>query len=76
MPKNPNRAAQGGDVEGVTTNDQVFGLGEPTKVAKASYDPGYSLSTTLSDAGIVISPADIKQGYCTYGKPIGEPDSF
>lgn len=76
MPNNPNRAAQGGDVEGDTKNDQERGLGLPTTVAKASYDPGYSLDSTLSDGGIKISPADIKQGYCAYGKATGEPEAF
>lgn len=73
---NPNRAAQGGDVEGDTKNDQVYGLGEPITVAKASFDPGYSLETTLTDAGIEVSVADLKQGYCEYGKVIGEPGAF
>lgn len=70
---NPNRSAQGGDVEGDTINDKGYGLGEPITVAKASYDPGYSLETTLTDADIDVSVADLKQGYCTYGKVIGEP---
>lgn len=72
MPMNPTRASQGGDVEGMTKNDQERGLGQPTMVAKASYDPGYSLETTLSDAGIKVSVADIKQGYCGCGKVTGE----
>lgn len=76
MPKNPNRAAQGGDVEGDTVNDKGYGLGEPITVAKASYDPGYSLDTTLSDAGIKVSLADLKLGRCMYGKVIGEPEAF
>lgn len=76
MPKNPNRSAQGGDVEGDTINDQERGLGEATSVAKASYDPGYSLETTLGDAGIKVSVADIKMGYCAYGKATGEPGAF
>lgn len=72
MPNNPNRKWQGGDVEGDTKNDQERGLGEPITVAKASYDPGYSLEETLNDAGVGISVADLKQGYCGYGKAIGE----
>lgn len=72
MPANPNRKWQGGDVEGDTVNDQERGLGSPTSVAKASYEPGYSLSETLSDAGTTVSAADVKQGYCTYGKAVGE----
>ena len=67
---------QGGDVPGFTKNDQERGLGEPTTVAKASYDPGYSLETTLTDAGTDISVADLKQGYCGYGKATGEPEAF
>lgn len=76
MPNNPNRMAQGGDVEGDTKNDQDRGLGMPITVASASYNPGYSLDTTLSDAGIKVSPADLKLGYCTYGKVVGDPEAF
>lgn len=72
MPNNPNRKWQGGDVEGDTKNDQERGLGEPITVAKASYDPGYSLEETLNDAGVSFSVADLKQGYCGYGKATGE----
>lgn len=72
MPKNPNRSAQGGDVEGTTVNNQGNGLGKPITVAKASYDPGYSLESTLSDADTKISIADLKLGRCMYGKVIGE----
>lgn len=72
MPINPNRSKQGGDVEGTTINDKNYGLGEPITVAKASYDPGYSIDSTLSDAGIVVSKADLKLGFCSYGKVIGE----
>jgi len=71
---NSHRDAQGGDVQGDTKNDQEHGLGEPITVAKASYDPGYSLDTTLSDAGIKVAVADLKLGYCGYGKATGEPD--
>jgi hypothetical protein len=71
MPKNSNRA-QGGDVSGETKNDQERGLGEPITVAKASYDPGYSLETTLTDAGTDFAVSDLKQGYCGYGKATGE----
>ncbi len=72
---NPNRAAQGGDVPGDTINDKGRGLGEPITVAKASYDPGYSLETTLSNAGVKVSLADLKHGWCGYGKVIGEPEA-
>lgn len=70
MPINPNRASQGGDVEGETPID--VSQGEAIKVAKASYDPGYSLDATLSDANTVIGKADLVTGYCSYGKSIGE----
>lgn len=69
---NPSRASQGGDVEGDTKNDQEHGLGAATTVAKASYDPGYSLKESLTDDNTSVSVADLKQGYCTYGKVIGE----
>lgn len=70
MPINPNRAAQGGDVEGEIPN--FVSQGNPIQVAKASFDPGYPLDETLSDAGIVINKADLVRGYCAYGKAIGE----
>lgn len=76
MPKNPNRAAQGGDVEGDTINDKGYGLGESITVAKASYDPGYPLETTLSDAGVKVSIADLKLGRCMYGKVVGDSDAY
>lgn len=74
--RNPNRKAQGGDVEGMTLNDPGRGVSRPIEVAKASYDPGYSLETTLSDAGIKVSVADLKIGRCMYGKVIGEPEAY
>ncbi len=70
MPNNPNRSSQGGDVEG--TSPIEITQGETIKVAKASFDPGYDLTNTLSDAGTVISKADLIEGYCSYGKAIGE----
>lgn len=76
MPSNPNRKWQGGDVEGDTVNDRERGLGAPITVAKASYDPGYSLEETLNDARTGFSVADIKQGFCAYGKSTGEPGAF
>lgn len=76
MPSNPNRKWQGGDVEGDAVNDRERGLGTPITVAKASYDPGYSLEESLSDAGVSVSAADLKQGYCSYGKATGEPGAF
>lgn len=70
MPNNPERASKGGDVEGETAID--VSQGEAIKVAKASFDPGYDLATTLSDADTKVSKADLVTGYCTYGKVIGE----
>lgn len=70
MPQNPSRRWQGGDVEGETRIDVMMGKAIP--VATASFDPGYSLETTLSDAGTDVSKADLLRGYCDYGKVIGE----
>lgn len=70
MPDNPNRAAQGGDVEGMKPID--VSQGEAIKVASASFDPGYPIDSTLSDAGITVSKADLVKGFCTYGKVVGE----
>lgn len=72
MPHNPERSERGGDVEGVTKTDVDHAVGSPVEIAKASFDPGYSLDTTLSDAGTVVNKADMLQGYCSYGKTIGE----
>jgi hypothetical protein len=63
---------QGGDVEGERPIDMFGAQGEAVRVADASFDPGYSLDTTLSDAGVVVSKADLLRGFCTYGKVIGE----
>lgn len=73
MPKNPYRATQGGDVDGQTKIDTRWSVGESIDVAKACFDPGYSLDTTLSDSGIKVSKADLVVGYCSYGKATGEP---
>lgn len=70
MPKNPERAAKGGDVEGTDRTDIDGAVGSPLTVAAASFDPGYSLDETL-DAGY-ISEADLKRGFCSYGVCIGE----
>lgn len=70
MPINPNRAAQGGDVEGTKKTD--VSQGAPVEVSAASFDPGYDLTATLSDAGTKVAKADLLQGYCTYGQVIGE----
>jgi len=68
VPRNPERATRGGDVEGQEATDVV--LGKPIQVASASFDPGYSIEETL-EAGYV-SRADLKQGFCSYGKGVGE----
>lgn len=70
MPSNPERAIRGGDVSGTTKTDVEGAVGSPVTVADASYDPGYSLETTL-DCGYV-SPADLKQGFSSYGVGPGE----
>lgn len=68
MPNNPNRSTQGGDVSGETKTDVT--MGKPIDVAAASYDPGYSLDTTLSQG--YVNKADLMTGYCEYGKAVGE----
>lgn len=70
MPANPNRKAQGGDVEGVTTTDVGLGLYiDPLKVSRASYDPGYDLGHICEAyPGDEYTMAEIKQGYASYGR--------
>lgn len=68
MPSNPERSTRGGDVEGQQATDVV--LGKPVQVASASYEPGYDISGTLDEG--YVSVADLKQGYASYGKAIGE----
>jgi hypothetical protein len=68
--RNPERASRGGDVAGQTRTDVEGAVGSPITVADASYEPGYSMETTL-DAGYV-SMADLKQGFCSYGECVGE----
>jgi hypothetical protein len=63
-----NSRPQGGDVTGMTKTD--VSQGKPIDVANASFDPGYSLDTTL-EAGYVKKDV-LKRGYCDYGKSIGE----
>jgi len=70
MPKNPMRGWCGGDVEGDTKTDGEWGVGGPITVARASFDPGYSLEETL-EAGY-MSEADLKAGYCSYGVGVGD----
>lgn len=67
MPYHQNEAR---DVKGETPIDVSHG--EAVKVASASFDPGYSLDTTLK-AGFVTK-ADLVQGYCAYGKAVGESE--
>lgn len=69
MPKNPERSWAGGDVEGETKTDAEWGVGKPIDIAKASFEPGYSLETTLSEG--YIDAADLKAGYCSYGVAVG-----
>ena len=66
MPKNPTRASQGGAVDGTTRIDVT--QGEACEVASASYDPGYDFGASLG----YVSKADLKQGFCGYGKAVGE----
>lgn len=70
MPSNPERASRGGDVSGTCRTDNEWGVGSPTTVAEASFEPGYSLDTTM-EAGYVTM-ADVKAGYCSYGVASGE----
>lgn len=70
MPRNPSRAAQGGDVEGETRIDVT--MGEAIPVASASFDPGYSLESTLDSGTTKFRRADLVQGFCDYGHEIGE----
>lgn len=66
MPRNPERASRGGDVQGETPIDVT--MGEAVDVATASFDPGYPLDKSLPDT----TKADLKRGYCSYGRSIGE----
>lgn len=70
----PPGRPQGGNVPGERPIDMRGGQGAPVRVANASYDPGYSLDATLSDAGTDFSKADVLRGYCTYGRPVGEDE--
>lgn len=67
MPYNPRRSALGGDVEGTTLTDVT--MGKPVEVSSASFDGGYPEQKQAMDHA---SMADLKQGYCSYGKSIGE----
>lgn len=62
--------SRGGDVQGTCKTDIDGGVGSPTTVAEASFDPGYDIDGVLKEG--YASKADMKQGYCSYGKGIGE----
>jgi hypothetical protein len=70
----PPGRPQGGDVQGERPIDMRGAQGEPVRVADASYEPGYSTKSTLTDAGTDFSMADLVRGYCTYGRPVGEDE--
>ena len=70
MPRNPSRRSQGGDVEGFDKTDVEGSVSDSIDVAAASFDPGYELGESLGYA----SEADLKRGFCTYGKGIGDPE--
>jgi hypothetical protein len=59
---------RGGDVSGTTRIDMSGGVGEAIEVATASFDPGYELGKSMGYA----NKADLKQGYQSFGKGIGE----
>ena len=46
--------------------------GEPIEVSDDSFDPGYDLTTTLSNGTTKVTKADLVKGYCTYGSTTGE----
>ena len=58
-----------GDVSGTTKTVTDRGLGPASEVAAASFDPNYSLETTL---GAGVTPADLRYGYTDSGYSIGE----
>lgn len=62
---------QGGDVEGMTRIDVT--MGDALEVASASFDGGYSLETTYEggDPANKFTKADLVQGFCTYGRLVG-----
>lgn len=70
MPDNPRRKAQGGDVSGMSKIDMTGALGRPLEVAAASFEAGYldGIEEEIGDA----TPADVKRGYTSYGKSVGE----
>lgn len=61
-------SSMGGDVMGTKKID--VSQGRALDVAAASFDPGYTLETTL-DAGY-IDKAALVRGYCDYGVCVGD----
>ena len=72
MPANPSRRGQGGDVPGTEKTDVMFAVGSPIDVATASYQPGYPISRVMGD----VTYADLKQGFCSYGRAVGDAGTF
>lgn len=68
MVDNPERASRGGSVEGQRPTDARRSVGKGVSVSNASFDPGYSIKNSLGD----VSKADLVQGYCGYGKAVGQ----
>ena len=60
------------DVTG-TTKIEVS-MGEAIPVSNKSFDPGYSIESTLEggDPRNSFTKADLVRGYCSYGRMIGE----
>lgn len=55
-----------------TTKDG-YTVGSPLTVSAASYDPGYSLDTVLSDCGTrYLDEAELIKGFISEGVAIGE----
>jgi hypothetical protein len=59
---------QGGDTRIDVTQ------GEAIPVASCSFDPGYSLESNYQggDKRNKFTKADLVQGYCSYGRRVGE----
>ena len=61
---------RGGVVRGETSTDVNCAVGAPITVAKASFDPGYNLESTLECGQ--ATEADLKMGFTSYGEAVGE----
>lgn len=59
---------RGGDVSGTTKIDTTRSVSSALEVASKCFEPGYSTEKAMPDT----SKADLKRGYCDYGKSIGE----